>query len=44
VAILLIDDGLVSLPPDHGTDIETYAMPATEIASKSLATIAPQTP
>jgi Pyruvate/2-oxoacid:ferredoxin oxidoreductase gamma subunit len=32
---LLIDDGLVTLPPDHRTDIQTYGIPATEIAERA---------
>jgi 2-oxoglutarate/2-oxoacid ferredoxin oxidoreductase subunit beta len=32
--ILLLDDGLVSLPADPRTDIETYGMPATRIAEE----------
>jgi 2-oxoglutarate ferredoxin oxidoreductase subunit beta len=30
--ILLIDDELVTLPPDHRTDIVTYGIPATQVA------------
>jgi 2-oxoglutarate ferredoxin oxidoreductase subunit gamma len=33
--ILLIDDGLVSLPTDHRSDISTYGIPATQIAEES---------
>jgi 2-oxoglutarate ferredoxin oxidoreductase subunit gamma len=32
--ILLLDDGLVTLPADHRTDVETYGMPATKIAEE----------
>jgi 2-oxoglutarate ferredoxin oxidoreductase subunit gamma len=32
--ILLIDDGLVSLPEDHRQDITTHGVPATKIAEK----------
>lgn len=30
--VMLVDDGLVTLPPDHRADVETYGLPATEIA------------
>ena len=30
--LLLIDDGLVTLPPEHRTDIKTLGIPATQIA------------
>jgi 2-oxoglutarate ferredoxin oxidoreductase subunit beta len=33
-AILLIDDGLVSLPEDHRQDITTFGLPATQIAEE----------
>jgi 2-oxoglutarate ferredoxin oxidoreductase subunit gamma len=33
--ILLIDDELVTLPPDHRTDIVTYGIPATQIAEQA---------
>jgi 2-oxoglutarate ferredoxin oxidoreductase subunit gamma len=32
---LLIDDGLVELPDDHRTDIKTYGIPATQIATEA---------
>jgi 2-oxoglutarate ferredoxin oxidoreductase subunit beta len=32
---LLIDNGLVQLPEDHRTDITTYGIPATQIATKA---------
>jgi 2-oxoglutarate ferredoxin oxidoreductase subunit gamma len=32
--ILLIDDGLVALAPDHRQDISTYGLPATQIAEE----------
>jgi 2-oxoglutarate ferredoxin oxidoreductase subunit gamma len=32
--ILLIDDGLVTLPEDHRRDLRTYGIPATQIAEK----------
>jgi len=32
--VLLIDDGLVSLPADHRRDITTYGLPATRIAEE----------
>ena len=32
---LLIDDGLVQLPDDHRTDIKTYGIPATQIATEA---------
>jgi len=32
--ILLLDEGLVSLPADHRADIETHGMPATRIAEE----------
>ncbi len=32
--ILLIDDGLVSLPDDHRQDITTYGLPATQLAEE----------
>jgi len=31
---LLVDDGLVSMPAEHRTDIDTYGMPATRIAEE----------
>jgi 2-oxoglutarate ferredoxin oxidoreductase subunit gamma len=33
-ATLLIDDGLVKLPPDHRPDVKTYGIPATQIAEE----------
>ena len=33
-ATLLIDDGLVTLPEEHGQDLKTYGIPATQIAEQ----------
>jgi len=33
--LLLIDDGLVPLPPDHRKDIQTFGIPASEIAERA---------
>ncbi len=33
--LLLIDDGLVNLPPDHRSDIKTFGLPATRIAEEA---------
>jgi 2-oxoglutarate ferredoxin oxidoreductase subunit beta len=33
--VLLIDDELVKLPPDHRTDIKTFGIPATRIAEEA---------
>ncbi|MEW5940637.1 MAG: 2-oxoacid:acceptor oxidoreductase family protein [Chloroflexota bacterium] len=32
---LLIDSGLVSLPPDHRADVKTFGIPATQIAEEA---------
>lgn len=32
---LLIDDGLVLLPPDHRIDVNTFGLPATQIAEQA---------
>ena len=33
--VLLIDEGMVALPPDHRPDITTYGIPATQIAEQA---------
>ena len=33
--LLLIDDSLVALPPEHRTDVKTFGIPATQIAEEA---------
>jgi len=33
--VLLIDEGMVALSPDHRSDVTTYSIPATEIAEQA---------
>ncbi len=33
--LLLIDDSLVNLPPDHRSDVKTFGIPATQIAEEA---------